>query len=151
MNKTKIFPIQLQPNFIETIIQNFPGKISSFPGTYLGLPLHTRKLRKIEVQPLIDKIGTRLPGWKGKFLSTSGRETLVKTMLSAVPIYHLTVFKRISGWSEVLNESVEAFYGAGKLRTKCVEGTHLSIGQPPTAPRKKWGWGSWIWRDLLER
>jgi len=77
---------------IHAIVQNFPGKISSFPGKYLGLPLHTRKLRRIEVQPLIDKIGARLPGWKGKFLSSSGKETLVETVLSSLPIYHLTAF-----------------------------------------------------------
>jgi hypothetical protein len=44
------------------------------------------------VQPLIDKIGARLAGWKGKLLSKAGRETLVKTVLSSEPIYHLTVF-----------------------------------------------------------
>lgn len=63
-----------------------------FPGKYLGLPLHIQKLRRIEVQPPIDKIGSRLPGWKGRLLSTSGRETLVKTMLSSQPIYHMTAF-----------------------------------------------------------
>ena len=92
MNKTEIFPIRLQPEIVNNIVRNFPGKISTFPGRYLGLPLHTRKLRKIEVQPLVDKIGARLPGWKGKFLSSAGRETLVKTVLSSLPIYHLTVF-----------------------------------------------------------
>jgi len=75
---------------IHAIVQNFPGKISNFPGKYL--PLHTRKLRRIEVQPLIDKIGARLPGWKEKFLSSSGKEILVKTVLSSLPIYYLTVF-----------------------------------------------------------
>jgi hypothetical protein len=93
MNKTEIFPIRLQPEMVNNIVQNFPGKISTFPGRYLGLPLHTRKLRKIEVQPLVDKIGARLPGWKGKFLSSARRETLVKTVLSSLPIYHLTVFQ----------------------------------------------------------
>jgi hypothetical protein len=44
------------------------------------------------VQPLIDKIGARLAGWKGKLLSKAGRETLVKTVISSQPIYHLTVF-----------------------------------------------------------
>jgi hypothetical protein len=92
MAKTEIFPIILQPDLISSLIQSFPGKISTFPGKYLSLPLHTRKLRKVEVQPLVDKIGARLLGWKGKFLSTSGRETLVKTVLSTVPIYHFTVF-----------------------------------------------------------
>jgi hypothetical protein len=78
MSKTEIFPIRMQPSEIHNIIQNFPGKISTIPSKYLGLSLHTRKLRKIEVQPLIDKIGARLPGWKEKFLSSFGREVLVK-------------------------------------------------------------------------
>lgn len=92
ISKTEIYPIRLQDNIIHQLIHNFPGKICKFPGKYLGLPFHTRKLRKIEVQPLLDKIGERLPGWKGRLLSTSGRETLVKTVLTSQPIYHMTVF-----------------------------------------------------------
>jgi hypothetical protein len=57
---------------------NFPGKIGVFPGRYLGLPLHTRKLRKIEVQPLVEKIGARLPGWKGKFFDNGGKRDFGK-------------------------------------------------------------------------
>jgi len=49
MNKTEIFPIWMQPEMLNNIVCNFPGKISTFPGKYLGLPLHIRKLRKIEV------------------------------------------------------------------------------------------------------
>jgi hypothetical protein len=70
---------------IKHLLCNFPGKICKFPSKYLGLPLHVRKLRKIEVQPLIDKIGLKLPGWKGRLLSTAGRESLVKTVLTAQP------------------------------------------------------------------
>jgi hypothetical protein len=54
-------------------------------------------LRKIDVQPLLDKISARLLGWKGRFLSSAGRETLVKTVLSSQPIYHMTVFQNSSG------------------------------------------------------
>jgi hypothetical protein len=90
--KTKIYSIRMDTNEIPQMLQNFPGKICKFLGKYLGLPLHTRKLRRIEVQPLIDKIGSRLPGWKGRMMSSSGRETLVKTVLSSQPIYHMTVF-----------------------------------------------------------
>jgi hypothetical protein len=77
---------------VEALLHCFPGKIASFPGKYLGLPLHTRKLRRIEMQPLVDKIRARLPRWKGKLLSKAGRLTLVNTVLSSQPIYHLTVF-----------------------------------------------------------
>jgi len=90
--KMEIYLIRLDNAAVPQLLQNFPRKICKFPGKYLGLPLHIRKLRKIEVQPLLDKIGARLPGWKGKLLSALGRETLVKTVLSSQPIYHMTVF-----------------------------------------------------------
>jgi hypothetical protein len=46
LSKTEIFPIRCQDLPLDQIISNFPGKISAFPGKYLGLPLHTRKLKK---------------------------------------------------------------------------------------------------------
>jgi hypothetical protein len=45
MNKTEIFPIRCENLVLEHVIQNFPGMLKSFPFRYLGLPLHTRKLR----------------------------------------------------------------------------------------------------------
>jgi len=73
ISKMEIYPIRLDNATVPQLLQNFPRKFCKFPGKYLGLPLHIRKLRKIEVQPLLDKIGARLPGWKGKLLSASGR------------------------------------------------------------------------------
>lgn len=92
MAKTEIFPLRIEQAEVTPLLKSFPGKISNFPGKYLGLPLHTRKLYQVELQPLIDKIGARLPGWQGKQLSTAGRETLVKTVLTSQPIYHLIAF-----------------------------------------------------------
>jgi hypothetical protein len=58
----EIYPIRIDNNTVAHILQNFPGKICNFPGKYLGLPLHIRRLRKIDVQPLLDKISARLLG-----------------------------------------------------------------------------------------
>jgi hypothetical protein len=46
----------------------------------------------VDVQHLLDKIGGRLPGWKGKLLSMVGREMLVKCVLISQPVYHLSFF-----------------------------------------------------------
>jgi hypothetical protein len=48
------------------------------------------KLRKIEFVPLLDKIGGKILGWKGRFFTLAGRNTLVKSVLSAMPVFHLT-------------------------------------------------------------
>jgi hypothetical protein len=64
-----------------------------FPCQYLGLPLHHRKLTKAELQPIIDSVAARLQKWRGKLLNAAARLALVNSVLSAVPIYMLTVFQ----------------------------------------------------------
>jgi len=89
ISKTEIYPIRMENNAV-THLRNITG--TNFPSKYLGL-LHVRKLQRIDVQPLLDKIGARLPGWKWRLLSPAGRrETLVRMVLSSQPIYHITAF-----------------------------------------------------------
>jgi hypothetical protein len=57
LNKTEIFPIRCDDTLINETLSDFPGRILKFPGKYLGLPLHIRKLRRVDVQPLLDKLG----------------------------------------------------------------------------------------------
>jgi hypothetical protein len=92
LNKTEVFPIRCDETTVTKTLIDFPGKIGKFLGKYLGLPLHTRQLWRVDVQPLLDKIVGRIPGWKGKLLSMAGRETLVKCVLTSQPIYHITAF-----------------------------------------------------------
>ena len=44
LNKTEIFPIRCVEETILEALLDFLGKVCKFPGKYLGLPLHTRKL-----------------------------------------------------------------------------------------------------------
>jgi hypothetical protein len=46
------------------------------------------------LQPVIEKVDNRVPGWKKKrFFSYPERELLVKSVLSALPTYFLLVHK----------------------------------------------------------
>jgi hypothetical protein len=123
ISKTEIFPIRMDSMMVSQLLHNFPGKISKFPGKYLGLPLHIRKLRKIDVQPLIDKIGARLPGWKCQLLSTAGRETMVKTVLSSQPIYHMTAFPEQKWLIRRINQTRRSFLWRGETPDKVYGGT----------------------------
>jgi hypothetical protein len=64
---------------------------------YLGLPLHFKKPTKEMYHLIIQKIGDRLPRWKKNQLTYPGRELLVKSVLTSMPTYFLTVFKMPKG------------------------------------------------------
>lgn len=136
--KTEIFPIRIQDSSVSQLLQNFPGKVCKFPGKYLGLPLHIRKLRRIEVHPLIDKIGARLPGWKGKLLTTAGRETLVKTVLSSQPIYHMTAFPEHKWLIRKIDRLRRSFLWRGETPEN-VYGGHSLVNWPTTCRPKTMG------------
>jgi hypothetical protein len=105
----------------------------------LGLPLHIRKLRKVDLQPLIDKIGARLPGWQGKMLSTAGRETLVKIVLTSQSIYHLTAFPAQKWLLKRIDKIRKSFLWRGEAPEN-VKGGHPLINWPTTClPKEKGG------------
>jgi hypothetical protein len=74
-------------------LQKFSAAKNEFSIKYLGVPLHHSKLRKEDLQPVIDKIIKRIAGWKGRLLSYAGRLILLKFCLASIPIYLLSVIK----------------------------------------------------------
>ena len=67
------------------------------PFIYLGLPIGG-DARKISFwKPVIDSIVARLSSWHNKFLSLGGRLTLLKSVLSSIPVYFLSFFKSPAG------------------------------------------------------
>jgi hypothetical protein len=75
------------------LLAPIPISVQQFPCQYLDLPLHHRKLTKADLQPVIDKVAARLPKWRGKLLNAAARLALVNSVLSAIPIYMLTIFQ----------------------------------------------------------
>jgi hypothetical protein len=123
-----------------------------------------QKLRKIDVQPLLDKIGARLPGWKGRFLSSVGRETLVKMVLSSQPIYHMTVFPKLKWLIKRIDRMRRSFLWRGETPDK-VYGGHSIVNWPTSCrPKIKGGLGildlesfaralrlCWIWFQWCQK
>jgi hypothetical protein len=49
--------------------------------------LSIHKLKRADLQPLIDAVAEWLPTWKVGLMARAGRTTLVKAILSAIPIH----------------------------------------------------------------
>ena len=69
---------------------------SSFPQTYLGLPLSWKKLRFADFLPLIAKVDKYLAGWAARLLSPAGRLVLINVVLDALPVGNRSIILKIS-------------------------------------------------------
>jgi hypothetical protein len=78
---------------------------------------------------VIRKIPKRLPGWKRGFLTYPGKELLVKTVLSAMPTYFLTILRCPSVAMQELISLEEASYGKARIMETSEVITVWLIGQ----------------------
>jgi hypothetical protein len=84
------FQVNLATNFFSCVMVEFPVR-------YLGIPLSTSKLPKSTWQYPIDSVADNLPAWKGSLMHRSGRLTLIKSTLSAMPV-HTAICLELPAW-----------------------------------------------------
>ena len=59
---------------------------------------------------IIDKVDSRLVGWKGKLLSRAGKVTFAKSILSSMPIYIMHNLCISEGICDSLDSTIKQFY-----------------------------------------
>ena len=64
----------------------------TLPMKYLGLPLGAKYNDKTIWNPILEKMERKLASWKKLYLSKGGRVTLIKSTLSNLPTYFLSLF-----------------------------------------------------------
>ena len=62
-------------------------------GKYLGMPLIHSRVSKNTYSDLVDKVQSRLAGWKSKILNIAGRVTLIQAVNSSIPVYAMQTAK----------------------------------------------------------
>ena len=67
-------------------------KQGTLPMKYLGPPLGAKFKDKTIWNPILEKMKRRLTSWKCLYLSNGGRVTLIKSTLSNLPTYFLSLF-----------------------------------------------------------
>ncbi|CAN1848748.1 LINE-1 reverse transcriptase homolog, partial [Linum perenne] len=91
-HKSCMFPVGEVANALR-FADLFGCGIGSFPSTYLGLPLGAYAKSKALWDPVVSCVTKRLSSWKARLMSFGGRLTLVKSVLSCLPIYYMSLFK----------------------------------------------------------
>jgi hypothetical protein len=91
-HKSELIPINIETGELLPFIEIFQCKEGAFPVKYLGIPLHFDRLRREDLQPLIESILRRITGWRGRLLSLAAKRVLIQACLSSIPIYLLSFF-----------------------------------------------------------
>lgn len=90
VTKSVAYPIACANIDMQPLFVIFGGEPGAFPCQYLGLPLGTRKPRRVELQPLIDKIAGRLSNRRGRMMNRMGRLVYINSVVTATATYYLT-------------------------------------------------------------
>ena len=79
------------------------------PSKYLGLNFKLRGNRVTDFQFLVDKLQSKLQGWKANLLSQAGRTTLITSVLQTLPLYTFSYFKVPETICKKMDSIVRAF------------------------------------------
>ena len=113
-HKSTFIPMNVPPDVASAMANVLGCTLSSFPQTYLGLPLSPKKLRPADYQPLLDSFDRFLAGWKARLLSYGGRIVLVNAVLGSLPIYYMSSILLPKSVCEVLDAKRRAFLWTGE-------------------------------------
>ncbi|KAL2512548.1 RNase H domain-containing protein [Abeliophyllum distichum] len=86
-------PKRSPPSRIQ-ILEHITGfKRQHQPFTYLGIPLFKGARKTFVYDDLLQKIKSRISGWAFRLLSSGGRITLLRCVLSSLPLYLLQIMQ----------------------------------------------------------
>ncbi|GJU61382.1 RNA-directed DNA polymerase, eukaryota [Tanacetum coccineum] len=160
LHKSKLMGIGVSSNVVAAAASLIGCSILTAPFNYLGVKVGSNMSRINSWDDVISKVSSRLSKWKLKLLSIGGRLTLLKSVLTSIPLYHMSIFKVPIG---VLNhlESIRRnfFYGVdGSDRKLAWIGWNMVL-----TSKKNGGLGvssffahnrallfKWVWRFLTD-
>ena len=91
LGKSELVPVDMVDNF-DLLLIVLGCRRGTLPMKYLGPPLGAKFKDKTIWNPILENIKRRLVGWKRLYLSKGDRVTLIKSTLSNLPTYFLSLF-----------------------------------------------------------
>ena len=92
LSKSEIIPVGRVDN-VELLASELGYGVGSLPTTYLGLPLGAPHRAMGVLDSIEERFRKRLSSWKKQYISKGGRLTLIRSTLSSLPIYFLSLFR----------------------------------------------------------
>ncbi|WVZ79026.1 hypothetical protein U9M48_026654 [Paspalum notatum var. saurae] len=121
--KCSITPIRVDEDTTTAIAAILGCQVADFPIRYLGLPLCTGPLPRVEVHKVVEAVQRKLPACHGPLMARSGRLVWIKSVLMAMPIF-VMMGNGLPGWAkEEIDAMCRRFLWAGgdqQVKGKCL-------------------------------
>ncbi|KAL4032276.1 hypothetical protein IC575_005346 [Cucumis melo] len=158
--KSALVPMNVSVNRAKECASIWGIPCHSLPLSYLGVPLGGNPKSNLFWRNVEDKIQKKLNNWKYAQISKGGRLTLIKSTLSSLPIYQLSVFQAPSMTCKNIEKSWRKFLWKGNNGSV---GSHLINWTKVSKSKEEGGLGTsrlhvtnkalltkWLWRYLSE-
>ena len=84
-----IFPKALHHHLRKILSDSVHIPASTAFSKYFGIPLVTHGPKNADYEDILLKFNKKLAGWQTKFINLAGHTTLIKVVLSALPVFHM--------------------------------------------------------------
>jgi len=91
--KREIGGLKVEEGIIQRYSEILNCDVMHLPFIYLGMPISGISRRFVLWREVVDKIKKRLARWKEKYLFFAGKVCMLKSVITALPLYYMSFFK----------------------------------------------------------
>ena len=159
LDKSSLLPVGRVENE-ENLALELGCKIGSLPAEYLGLPLGAKHKASSVWDGVEERFRKRLTNWKRQYIYKGGRLTLIRSTLSNLPTYVMSLF-RLPRKVKIILEKIQRdfLWGGVNLERKihlvkwdivCSSKVKGGLGIRSLSKFNKALLGKWNWRFTME-
>ncbi|GMI73525.1 hypothetical protein HRI_001021800 [Hibiscus trionum] len=161
LSKSRLFGINVEESVVAMWAASIGCMSAQLPSQYLGLPLGAKRNSLSLWEPVVEKFYTTLASWKSNCLSFSGRLVLIKSVLAALPLYYLSIFKMPVAIANKLNSLMANFLWGSSESRKAIHWLKWSglcqpincggLGIRDLRIQNQALLGKWVWNFVTEK